>query len=458
MPTSAARQPNSFDPRQIPPGERVAYVNRIADRAGADNASEFYDAAANAFKELWNAAARVGGFATRPPGQRGLDESALMLADTWSDEQARVVHAWLEINAGTLVALAAATDRAAYFGPLSRGSGRLWNAREPAHCKRLLRCARLLGVQANQAALVGDWPAAYAWNNRIHRMASHLYQQPTAVERMLGIGVERAGVGQLFSLLSRHAPLDAPALLARLSQMETRCCPRDLAARAESLAALDYIEACFEWAADPPDNPAFGKHIAFMIDPSSVIPGATPRSAFASVQDFRAALLKSSLESAWQARLEHDAICSRWEAQPFSLAWREVAQFRANLAALGDRAPVQKALYAAYEPGTDRCLRAVSRTRRNAAAVAVAALHYQRQRGCLPAGLDELRQPGVVFDATDLFSGEPLLYHPTDGGQSFVLYSVGPARQNDCTEPSRRRPAAPDFVYWPRLPECAKGS
>jgi hypothetical protein len=450
--------PDSFDPRQVPPGERVAYVNRIADRAGADNACEFYEAATEAFKELSHAILRIGGLALRRAGQRAFDESALMLADEWSDEQARVVHAWLVMNARTIESLIEATDRATYFAPLIADASRLCSVGTPAQWPRLRQCAKLLGVQANQAALVGDWLAAYGWNARIYRIADHLYQGPSPLQRTLGMSVERLAANQLFSFLSRYALSDPAPLLARLAQQEVRACPDEVIAQAKSLVALDYIEAFFEWAADPQRDPKFGQFVGFLINPAAGMPRGLLRSAFASVEDFRAALLKSSVESAWQARLEHDAIYAGWEARPFAQAWREVKQFRAALAAIGERAPVQKVLDASWEPGRDRYSRAVARTRRNAAAVAVAALHYQHLRGRLPPSLDDLRQPGVVFDATDFFSGEPLRYHPADDGQSFVLYSVGPAQKDYGGTPGRLPPGVADFVYWPRLPECAKGS
>ena len=245
--------------------------------------------------------------------------------------------------AKTIAALAAATDRPTYFVPLASDGNRLCLANEPAHCKRLLDCALLLAIQANQGALSGDWLAAYGWNDRIYRISSHLYQQPT-VMRMLGTGIEKLATNQTLQLPQPACPPIQSRCSRTCHSRNRDSYPEEIIARIKSLVTLDYIEAFFEWAADPPNNPEIGKIIAFMIDPSTLMPKALPRSnpPFATVAEFRAALLKSSVDSAWQARFGTQRHLPRWEATPFAQAWRNVKQFRAALAAIGDRAAHSK--------------------------------------------------------------------------------------------------------------------
>lgn len=447
----------SFDPRQIPLNERIAYVNRVADRAGPDNARQFYEAAELAFKGPWAVTSQPADFDKRRADQRVLDDQGfLMLADTWSDQETRVMRAWLDMNAKALEALTAATDRPTHFDPLVSETNRIYDGgAAPSYCASMRQCAKLLALKANEVALNNNWPDAYRWNRRVYRMADHLYQQPVLLVQMVGMSIERLATEQLLIFLTRHAPPDLAEMALVLSQLDAHVCPKEVLSQTDSLIALDFTEALFEWAANPEAHPHTASLVSIMVSPpdwAQEVLSAKP--AFANVEEFRAALQKSSIDSAWQAEQQRREIYARWEAQPFPQAWRALDQFHKEIAALAAKAPVQLACDSFWEPDRYYYVRAATRTQRNAASVVFAILQYQNQHGRLPASLDDLRQIEFPFDATDPFSGEPLRYRVEGGGQSLTLYGVGPDQQDNGGQHNRFERTAGDFVYWPpRLPE-----
>ena len=118
--------------------------------------------------------------------------------------------------------------------------------------------------------------------------------------------------------------------------------------------------------------------------------------------------------------------------------------------------PIQKAFDASSEPGTDRYFRPFARdpaqrrvVRGRGIALPKAARPFAGQPGRVGAS-------GLAFDATDLFSAEPLRYHVREDG-SFLLCSVGPDQQDDKAKLERLLRARDDFVYWPPTsPRSAK--
>jgi hypothetical protein len=449
----ASEQPDSFDPRQIPRSERIAYINRIADRAGPDNAREFHDAAIKAITDAWDASSPAIDLQRWKTCQRVFDnEYFLMLAAEWSDEEARAVRTWLDMNAKTIEALTAATDRPTCFDPLVADSHRVYDA-AVGHCTSLRQCAKLLAIQANQAALAGDWAAAYTWNGRIYRIANHRGQQPLLFQQMAGMAIERLAGEQLLAFLSRHTAPDLASLSTQLPQQDVHACPDEITAQAESLATLDFIEDLFAWAADPQQNSKVGEIVSIMITPPEWVSSVLPvRSSFKTVEEFRAALQKSSIDSAWQLQQQREEICARWEAKPFAQAWRDLEQFHKELAALAEKAPVQMACDSITGPDNYYYVRALTRGQRHSVAVVLAILQYQQRHGRLPAGLDDLHQADAVCDVTDPFSDEPLRYRTADGGHSFVLYSVGPDQKDDGGKDNHFERGSGDFVYWPPSP------
>ncbi len=154
----ACGQDDSFDPRKIPPGERIAYVNRIADRAGAENARELYETAATAFKRSWEFPPQEARAEVRQAYLRVFDnEWPLTVAARWTDEEARVLHEWLRANQRALEVLQAATERATYFQPLASPNNRLYDIAPLENLSLLRQYFKLLLLRANDAALDGDW-------------------------------------------------------------------------------------------------------------------------------------------------------------------------------------------------------------------------------------------------------------------------------------------------------------
>ena len=101
-------------------------------------------------------------------------------------------------------------------------------------------------------------------------------------------------------------------------------------------------------------------------------------------------------------------------------------------AATGWRAPVSNILVSVYDEYLSK--RDLAQAEVSLCEVALALRDYQAQHGQFPDKLKDLPPPPAGPPVTDLYSGQPLVYHRERTG--FMLYSLGPARRDEEGQPN----------------------
>src|SRR5262249_20191314 len=139
----------------------------------------------------------------------------------------------------------------------------------------------------------------------------------------------------------------------------------------------------------------------------------------------RAVLQATMLAETWKAYQKLDATHEKWGKRPFHELWRDREVFKEEYARLEASDAALKALTPKLCEFEIDCtsvsyVRAATRTMRNAAATALAILIYQRDNKKLPEKLDQVTRRFPGLDATDLFSGQPLIYRRANDGASFT--------------------------------------
>jgi hypothetical protein len=451
---AVAQSGDAFDPRAVPADERIAFVNKLADRAGSAAAEARYAAAWEAYRDVLHLLRA-----------RGMDDPSwtlysdiagrtqeLALAAQWSPDEQRVLGEYLDANGTTLEHLREATNIANSYAPLTSDINRLHDAigDEPT---RYMWLARLLLIQANQHAHAGRWAEAYAANLRAGRVAHHQYQRPLAIDQLVAAGIERLAGRQMLAFLERRTPENPKELAERVRNAVGTPCPRAIVRQAEMLFSLDLIEAHYAWARDRAAQPKIEEMVSNLI--MMVGFGGGPGGEalpFKTADAYAAALRKSSAAESWQRSARQFAALDAWAARPFHEAWRNVEQLRTEYERIAGDEPVATLFRSFSDPGRGPYLRALTAAHRNALAVVLGVLAYQQQHGHLPQRLTDLDGIIPAAQCRDPFSGAPLIYRTQADGERFTLYSVGPDQDDDNADHNGFEKHPGDHVYWPPQP------
>ncbi len=440
------------DPREVPAPERIAYINQVADRAGRDNARPHYSRAVETYKSPYDLAPDVPEEADRWL-EVFKDEWRLALSREWSKGEQRLIHEWLRANKAALAAVEKATDEAKYFEPIKAESNRLFDALPFEAMASLSNLSKLAAIHANAEALGGRWEDAWAWNERLRRIANHLYQQSFLIQQLAGMKVEAGATQQALHFLEQASPQHPGRMVRAIAQQAEHHCPDEVIDFAENLYALDTIELFYAWAADPSKHAKFGETAEAMVGPAfDLLHAPSQKRPFDTVDGLRAALSKSSVEQAWECQLALNKLDAEWHAKPFPEAWKEVEAFRQAVQKQASTEPVQLLCNSMFDPDHYRYMRALTTANRNALTSVIGVKSYQERWGRLPRKLENACPEPLGHDPTDPFSGEPLRYRASDDGQSFVVYSVGPDQDDDGGKHSGFKKGDGDFVLWPPQP------
>jgi hypothetical protein len=441
------------DPAQVPPGERVALVNRLADRLSGENANDQYALAQEHYVQLF----KLSLDASSDDERKAFDDvdrrlPDLLLAAQWTTPEARALRAWLKANARTLQALEAATRMKRCFQPLD--AARLGKSAADLTAVHLRQLAKLAGVAANDCALRGEWSAAYDWSVRRYCIANHAYQQPFVLQQMVAMSIDRDACDQCLVFLQHHAPDDPRSLLVRVAAGDEFRAPSAVIDYVTRLWTRDDMEVWHEWARQPERHPdlselaeTFTQTDELLKDVRDVL-GASP---YRSVAELRAALLAGSVDQDWILARQIDDVTARWCALPFDRAWHEVGEFERAYCELTLKAPSLAMSGCGQLASSQFRLLSEETAMRRAALVCVMGIQeFRRQRGSLPDKLEDL-VPLFVKKETliDPFSGRPFVYRTTSGGSAFTLYSVGSDQVDDGGRPASEFRAAGDQVFWP---------
>ena len=448
------------DPATVPPQERIAYVNKLADRLTGINASKEYAKAAESYVGLMVLPINAPD-ETAWEAYHHVDDHQYVLerVERWSPEEARVIREWIKANEQTLRLLKRATKRGRFLQPLDPDGGRLHSVLLDTLDPGLMRCSALMRIVANDFALRGKWNRAYEWNLRAHTVADHVYQQPTLLNRLVAYAIERASCQQLLAFLHRRSPKDTQALLGKIEAGDESRCPEHIVLEVEALCTRDYIECWHEWAQDHQKHPGLtgmaesyvGEDGLFdelgdVVDLSDLM-GNSP---FESVEALRKALRASSVEKEWAIALRVDALTSKWCALPFHEAWKKAGAFEREYCDILLKAPsLAVAGCGQLASSQPHLLWAETSAHRAAVSCVVAILEFRAKENRLPKRLDELVPQFPKSAAIDPYSGRPFVYRVNQDGTDFVLYSVGSDQDDDGGVHTDELRSPGDRVFWP---------
>lgn len=359
----------------------------------------------------------------------------------WKAKQYPRVAGWLQANAKPLAVLHEATKRPQYYSPLvpartEKGSSGLFTALLP-HVQKCREMAQALTVRA--MLHVGEGRFDDAWQDLIagHRLGRFVAHGATLIEMLVGIAIDfivsAADVAYL-----EHAPLDAKALRERLRElqqlppMQTPADKVDLCERfgyLEALLMIDrygpaYLQGL---AGSRPSEPNALMKIAMkgidwdpalalgnqwfdrMVTAMRIKDRAQREKQLLQIEkDLRALVAKTrNVES-----LEKFLI-------PFTLTPQKVGEQIGQIT-------ISLVIPAVFkiQQASDRSGQVQSNLH-----VAFALACYRREHGRYPETLDALAPAYLKQVPHDTFSGEELIYLPSEKG--FLLYSVGVNGRDD---------------------------
>lgn len=451
-----------FDPRKIPAKERVAYVNKLADRLSGENGAKDLELAAKCYTSVedlreWDA----------PEAQRAacrqvsFNEAALAMADGWKGSNRRIIEEWLVANTKCLRTLKQALTFDRCYQAYCSAGGRAHIALTEMHSIRI-RLAGLLAMKANDESFHGRWDAAYEWNLRIQELAACSYRQPMLIDWLLAERNEILGYQQYLCFLRRHFPADPGRLIRRVEELDGLRVPDSIQEAAEAICLWDLIETAFTWVNKPATEANYGELISSALDNSEICElhkafgNVCP---YASVGEYLSALRTSSAEHDWAAIRKADRIYRKWYREPFHEAWSKVGDFRVRYWEAVRAAP-SIAVFGCpslIQPDRGRFSAVTAGAYRRAVQTVIAIKDYERKKGKLPKSLKQLPRSFDLAAAVDPFSGEPWVYRRSVEGGDFILYSVGSDQKDDGGRHVAGWLEEGDHVFWPpQTPEVKR--
>ena len=450
------------DVRSIPAGERIAYVNKLADCHKGRNADKYYQDAFAHYVPLYTL------YPEDDPEK--LDRymhvsqtlNGLACADRWTADEKKVIEEWLAANEETIKALKKAAGRRRYFHPLEHESGRLHTAtiEDMTSAGRFRDFTKLAAIVSNGHALQGEWDEAYRWNLCIQRMADHAIQRPFAIQQQLGFGIEEIAQDHLRALLQRQAPEDLAKLAEEIRAGDDLRCTSELTGKVEDLWTYDYIEAWYDWVEHPDRHPDLTAIVEFFYRDQPAVPElagltfgglkAMPEKHFKSVEELKEALAGSSVKHDYRVTCQGNDVYERWSALPFHEAWKQRHKFVEDYCSVLVQAP---SIVAAGCGGSMVALwykrEVVSELEREATVTIIALLQFRKENARLPEHLAEVIPKYLAEVPIDVFSGKPLIYRVDKNGKDLTIYSIGMDQVDDGGRPTKGLEETGDLVFWP---------
>lgn len=459
------------DPTTVPAKQRIDAINKLfASREGAA-ADKHYQLAVKRYITLLNPAA----LGTPDPQEQQAEfdaigwlsdnETTLLMRFDWPPEYVPYVDRWLRTNADALAALRTATDAPRWYRPFAAESGRLAEIELVRDASELRNLVKLRALAAARLAHDERWADAAREAASNLRLAAHADGRPLVLWEAFATSFEDIAFQQLAALLPH---LDAEGLKrVRQSSRDALAVPRpsdDQIDFAERLFTWDTIERYHEWAVDESRHPSLREELTAyfsmydMIKNSGIDPPGMKieRSSFASADDFKAALRKTTPKASWKVAIELEDAYREWAASPLPEAIPRLAGFRDRSREIGRKDPILQLFgeISPFGPGNFRLKRAMRDARRAGFEVLLALHLFNTEKKAWPARLEELTPALLPRVPADPYSGKPLVYRRSSDGTDFVLYSVGEDQKDDGGQPAQDSadPAATtsgDFVFWP---------
>jgi hypothetical protein len=392
------------------------------------------------------------------------DEQGRITQRPWTDKDYPRLAAWLNANGKPLALAIEATRRTHYFNPLvptknDKGSSGLIGALLPS----VQKCRELATALAGRAMLrVGEGKTDEAWQDLLacHRLGRLASQGGTLIEGLVGIAIDNLAFRADLAFLERAKP-DAKAIrgyLADLQKLPALAPIADKVDLTERFAFLDvvmlvdrhgikYLEALSG------GNTSGGEELLG----NAVLQGI----------DWDPALKKANK---WYDRLVLAMRVKDRARRQMRLndLEKELKETRAKLTEAGGLAKlvlggsegkgnvVGDVLITLMIPAVQKVQQAWDRTQQTQdnALLAFALEAYRRDNGSYPKALAALTPTYIDNVPADLFSGQPLLYKPSDKG--YLLYSVGPNGKDDGGRTYEDQQGADDLVVRMPLPESKK--
>jgi hypothetical protein len=442
------------NPRDIPPDQRIACLNRVADRAGSANAAQHYERASKVFKNHFELAPRDYAEETDLWDRTFENEWRLAVAPQWSKTEQRLVKVWLDANRETLATVEGATKQKMCFHAFDANAMSMLEAAPPEVSMESAFLFKLAGVQANAEALAGRWDSAWDWNLRLIRMADHARQQPLLIQQWIGLRVERGACEQAMHFLARAAPEDPRRITRALEELSRNRCSDELTEFAEDLFVVDMLERYYGWAAEPEKYEDVNQMVSTMLDGAvaDLLRHDEHKRPFTSADAFRQALHEHSLEQAWQHHLAQKDRYGQWLSKPPGERWKAAEDFRRAAREFNEEDPISRLLGGLIDADQSAYVTALTEAHRNALTSILAVKGYQERWGRLPRKLKTACHKSAGCDPTDPFTGESLRYRVADDGEHFTIYSVGPDQWDDGGKHKGFEKANGDFVFWPPQP------
>ncbi len=453
----------AFDPRSIPPEQRVAYVNRLIAIPDEQNAWPLYREALKLARSPFDAGPPDASIAVQDAfSWVSSNDYALGVRPDWPDAYRDAIRAWLAANEPALEALKRGVQRPRLAIPFDEDGTRLalsTHLYRIAGLRGLVKCAR---VRANEAAIRGAWDDAFDWNECIARLGAQMAASTDYFVCLNGAGFREMADDQLLAFTARTFPaLARPVIEARIRAKLDPCDPL-IATRVAELTFLDDLEINYEWARDPRSQPSIdealdGRDVLVQFAERGDLKMEPPRDSENQAAAYREELLRAPRAQAIAVG-ERLRECSRaYFSLPLPQAMATLTEYRAELARIASEHPHTHMWYAGdfTPPGAIRVIEARRESARSALRLLLALRKYHQKYGEWPDTAARLVPVFIDKLPPDGFDGQPLRYKRTAGG--LMLYSVGENLRDDGGQPQpgvfqgwRNAPPG-DYVLWPSV-------
>lgn len=362
-------------------------------------------------------------------------------------QSAAGLRAWLRLNADALRALREATECVRAWDASRVTASAEAAPGPPAHESDSL--LTLLGAAIAEATQAKNWDAAYADVIRIFRFSRHVRQTQGKIP-----GLEELAWNLAYDhfrlLLTSHVP-DNPA------EFQSRLCE---AWNLRSPSAADRTYLCqmnaaalirddFAWAAPNGDG---GSSLAeTMIEMSEMLGHKTPP--FKNADEYRQALLRSSIEATCELHRKLIAIQANWERMPTAEAMQTYSRVLEELRRHAVENPYTRLWLSGQVADLlrPRVMDDIQLTQRRAIVTLLSIHRWRAEKREWPESLEVL---SLGEDAIDPYSGRAFVYRRSADGKSFVLYSVGfdlrdGGGKTHCHPSALGKEDSGDLLIWP---------
>lgn len=446
----------------IPREKRLAYINGLRVKPSA-NAADAYTRAWQSFSLLYDFQGDLSEEEVFERNEVFEDLNEVLLRLDWNDKETRVLSDWLKRNQQTLEQLkqACATEHAWWEVDLSFGDDadddEEYDPKNVMYFVQLNRMAKLAATRACAHANQGEWDEAVAWNLRILDMARHVAQQPGAIESLSALSIEILGINQATVFIQEQPDKFPWTLYQKFKHGDDA---EGIAAATEAfehIYTLNELEDHHAWARGQFEGePTWIENIQLREDWSASVDQIEKeigeeinlekaeieamgiqdwcgKQQHESVDAIRKALLATSVAKEWRAYEVCVELWRKWARQPFHLAWRQRHDFARSYGKALRDSPTNFGLVCGIfpiEPWRTHALHNGLLLRRNGLATVMLIHEFKSTHGRFPNSLSEIDAKHKSY-LEDAFSGRPLIYRLTNGGASFIVYSVGANQVDD---------------------------